>query len=185
MSNVIVIDDFYKDPYDIRNFALQQKFEPHSFHPGLRSLSFTNSNIKERIQNFLTESAGKICCFNRPSNCSFQYNIKSDLSWIHSDRHINWAGVLFLTPDPPPNSGTSFYRFYDGTVSSLNNKDNLGEVMHLCRDSTKWEVINNVENKFNRLILYDSRQYHQSSGYFGNDINNGRLIQVFFFDTQY
>ena len=41
-----------------------------------------------------------------------------------------------------------------------------------------------VSNKFNRLILYDASMFHKSLDYFGKDKYNGRLFQVFFFNTE-
>lgn len=184
-DKVIVIDDFLKEPFLLRDFALKQDYLQHDYHPGKRSKSFVNDEIEKNIQCFLPARYGKILRFNNNFNCAFQINLYNEESWVHSDRYHNFAGVLFLTPDAPPNSGTSFYRFYDGTVSSINDENNLEKVMFYSKDKTKWEVISSVENKFNRLVLFDSRQYHQSTGYFGDNIDNGRLVQLFFFTTQF
>jgi len=182
---LIVIDNFYEDPMSIRNFAIQQSFEKHIFHPGYRTESFVCDELKEIIQSVLPKSLGRIVKFGGNGNCTFQYNVSSDVSWIHSDSFHNWAGVLFLTPDAPVSSGTSFYKFYDGSYTSINGKNNLGEVMNSSNDYDKWELVSSVGNVFNRLLLYDATQYHMSSEYFGDNIDNCRLIQLFFFTTLY
>jgi hypothetical protein len=184
-DKVIVIDDFLKEPFLLRDFSLKQDYLQHNYHPGRRSRSFVNAEIENNIQSVLPARYGKILRFNNNFNCAFQINLYNEETWVHSDRYNNFAGVLFLTPDAPPDSGTSFYRFYDGTVSSINDENNLEKVMFYCKDRTKWETIYSVENKFNRLVLFDSRQYHQATGYFGDNIDNGRLVQLFFFNTQY
>jgi hypothetical protein len=188
-TKLIVSDDFYQDPLSIRHFALQQTFFPHPYHPGNRSKSFLrdSDSLKTRIQSLLPESAGKIVLFKSvKNNCSFQINLANERSWIHSDYTTsNWAGVVYLTPNPGPNSGTGFYKFRDGTLSSINDKNNLSEIRQSCYDLTQWELVSQVDNVFNRLVLYDSRQYHQSTGYFGDNIDNGRLVQLFFFTTQF
>ena len=50
---------------------------------------------------------------------------------------------------------------------------------------TKWELVNQVSNVYNRLILFRADQWHTSQVYFGNTMETGRLTQVFFFTTEY
>ena len=52
------------------------------------------------------------------------------------------------------------------------------------QDYTKWELVDKVGNVFNRLVLFNSKQYHASMDYFGANKENGRLYQVFFFSTE-
>ena len=52
-------------------------------------------------------------------------------------------------------------------------------------DYTKWEMTDYVANKYNRIVLYRGNLYHASLDYFGNNIQNGRLFQTFFFNTEY
>jgi hypothetical protein len=53
------------------------------------------------------------------------------------------------------------------------------------QDVTKWELVDRIGNVYNRLILYRSDIYHTSLDYFGKDIQDGRLFQVFFLNTEY
>jgi hypothetical protein len=55
---------------------------------------------------------------------------------------------------------------------------------HDMMDYTKWEMVDRVGNVFNRLIMYRADNYHVSLDYFGKDLNDGRLFQVFFFNTE-
>ena len=52
------------------------------------------------------------------------------------------------------------------------------------QDYTKWEMVDRVGNVFNRLIMYRADNYHVSLDYFGKDMQDGRLFQVFFFNTE-
>ena len=45
----------------------------------------------------------------------------------------------------------------------------------------KEETIN-IENKYNRLLLYNSNIKHQPTDNFGDDINNSRLVMTIFYD---
>jgi hypothetical protein len=186
--NLIVIDNFYENPMEIRNFALTQEFNPAEYYPGIRTKSFANINIKNKIQNIIYPFGGKITDFNlyQGDNGSFQLATSYDRSWIHSDSNdTNWAGIIYLTPDAPLNSGTSFYKYVTGITDSNEKKitnTNLGDY---SRDSSKWQLVDKVGNIFNRLVLFNSTKYHSSNDYFGTNLYDGRLFQVFFFKTEF
>jgi hypothetical protein len=51
-------------------------------------------------------------------------------------------------------------------------------------DYTKWDKVDSIGNKYNRLILYRGDLFHASLDYFGKNLYDGRLFQTFFFDTE-
>jgi hypothetical protein len=195
--NTLIIENFYDNPMEVREFAINKmnEYEPHNHHPGKRSSSFASLEHKKIFEQILEPFSGKIINFdiskeNENSNGAFQYNTSNDKkSWIHRDNYNNnnWTGIIYLTPEPPPNSGTGFYKYKDGTWDYNDSKflDNDNELNKNCRDNTKWELLSKVGNVFNRLLLFRSSQYHMSMEYFGTDINDGRLIQLFFFKTEH
>jgi hypothetical protein len=61
---------------------------------------------------------------------------------------------------------------------------NQEETDRFSQDLTKWELVDQVGNVFNRLVLFDANRYHMSMDYFGDSSSNGRLFQVFFFSTE-
>ena len=193
---LIVIDNFYNNPYDVREFILTQDFTVKGNYPGKRTISFATEQLKEQIQKYVLPFSGKITEFPIPKedksdasgiyNGSFQYTTSRDRSWVHIDGYNNWAGVLYLTPDAPLSSGTSFYKFYDGTSCTRDMEilENKKEIDMYSQDLTKWNKVDQVGNVFNRLILFNSNRFHMSMDYFGNCKENGRLFQVFFFSTE-
>lgn len=193
---LIIIDDFYTNAYDTRNFVLTQDFLVRGNYPGQRTISYANNNLKDIIQEYVQPFGGKIIDFPIPKedcsdseviyNGSFQYTTSRDRSWIHIDGHNNWAGVLYLTPNAPVTSGTTFYKFYDGTACKRDMEilDNKSETDKFSQDMTKWIKVDQVGNVFNRLILFNSNRFHMSIDYFGDTKENGRLFQVFFFSTE-
>ena len=181
-TNIIVIDDFYENVDEVRSFALSQPFDITGNFPGERTLSFAkNDSVKSVISNALS-SVGKITHWpDQPENynASFQITTAEERSWIHCDSGTTWAGVCYLTPDAPLSSGTGFYKHKEtGLLSSDINwqKDS--------QDVTKWELVSSIGNVYNRLILYRGNQFHTSMDYFGQDVNDGRLFQTFFFSTE-
>lgn len=191
---LIIIDNFYSNPEDVRNFVLKQDFFVEGNYPGKRTKSFANESLREIIQKYIEPFGGKIIDFpiplnnseNKIYNGSFQYTTSRDRSWIHIDGYNNWAGVIFLTPDAPLSSGTGFFKFYDGTSNEnemiINNSKT--KIDSLCQDMTKWKLVDNAGNVFNRLVLFNSKRYHMSMDYFGDSKENGRLFQVLFFSTE-
>jgi|688.fasta_scaffold107169_2 hypothetical protein len=197
---LIVIDNFYNNPLETRNYILKQEFSVKGNFPGQRTISYATEHLKDIIQKYIEPFSGKITYFPCPNdknekekepkeeiyNGSFQYTTARDRSWIHTDKWNNWAGVLFMTPDAPLSSGTAFYRFNDGATCEseglvLNNKN---EVDRWSQDFTKWELVDTVGNVFNRLVLFNAHRYHMSMDYFGDTKENGRLFQTFFFSTE-
>lgn len=74
---------------------------------------------------------------------------------FHKDPLGPIAGVVYLTPNAPPESGTSI-------LDGENNQ------------------FVNLENKYNRLVAYDGSRIHAPSNVFGNSKETGRLTLTFF-----
>ena len=73
-------------------------------------------------------------------------------SWMHTDPTV-YSGVLYLSKDVVPGAGT------------------ILEV-----DGERIEI----ENKFNRLLVFNSTLVHAPQGSFGNDLSNSRMTLNFF-----
>lgn len=190
--SLIVLDDFLTNPDEVRQFALSLEFGVKGNYPGARTVSFASKEIKDYMDSKLSGLIGKITSWPmQPEdyNGSFQYATSRDRTWIHVDSNNNWAGVLYLTPNAPLSSGTAIYRHkkhnivrnwvHKSPYSEQVNKE-LGDD---SQDYTKWEVVDRVGNVYNRIVLFDSTQYHASVDYFGQNKEDSRLFQVFFFDT--
>lgn len=194
-ANRIVIDDFYANPIEVRNFALSQEFFLQGNFPGYRTKSFLNDTIKEALESVIYPFAGRITSWHDDdeltSTGAFQYTTEDHHSWLHTDGAVQWAAVLYLTPHAPHSAGTGFYRHKRTGMEKfvyLTEKPTEKDMKHPYltdyKDMTKWELTDIVSNKFNRLILYDASMFHKSLDYFGKDKYSGRLFQVFFFDTE-
>jgi hypothetical protein len=193
---IIVVDNFYNNAQNTRDYILTQEFSVKGNYPGRRTVSYANEHLKSIIQEYVRPFGGNITEFPIPDNDvdtkkevyngSFQYTTSRDRSWIHTDSWNNWAGVLYLTPDAPLSSGTAFYRFKNGEYSEEDTKilKTKEQTDNYSQDLTKWELVDRVGNVFNRLILFNSKRFHMSMDYFGNNKENGRLFQVFFFSTE-
>ena len=189
--NLLVIDNFYNNPYETREHILQQPFDVKGNYPGSRTVSYATTEIRDIIQDHIRHFAGKITQWpmekddNNYNGC-YQYATSRDRTWIHNDGFNNWAGVLFLTPNAPISSGTGIYRFIDGTSTKqeAEARGNLEMINESSQDYTKWTLVDRIGNVFNRLVLFEARHFHASMDYFGTNKENGRLFQTFFFSTE-
>jgi len=182
-TNMIVIDEFYNNPNDVREFALAQEFDVTGNWPGNRTKTFINESTKETIQKILQDVSGNVTDWQANDGYTgcFQLTTSMDRSWIHADSYNTWAGVLYLTPDAPLSGGTGIFR-YKKTGSMMEDGTDLSGV---TQDMTKWELVDRVGNVYNRLVLYRGNNYHMSLDYFGKDKEDGRLFQLFFITTEY
>jgi hypothetical protein len=181
-TNVIITDDFYSNPDSVRSFALQQEFKVRGNFPGSRTQSFLNQDVKDAVQSILWNVAGEVTNWNQADGLSGSFEIATaaDRSWIHTDHYNTWAGVCYLTPDAPYTGGTGLFR-HRATGATMSHQLESYE----SQDMTKWDLIDRIGNRYNRLAMYRSDLFHTSLDYFGSDLQNGRLFQLFFLTTQY
>ena len=187
----IIIDNFYENPDEVREFALSQEYNVSGNFPGNRTTPFLNESTKEHIASHISPLHGKITWVTEEYTGAFQYTTQDDRSWIHADEHNKWAGVLYLTPNAPLSGGTGIFKHKASGLYKIPR--NIDESVNLditntlykdSRDMTKWELVDFIGNKYNRLVIYQGDLFHSSLDYFGTDINSGRLFQTFFFDTE-
>ena len=181
-TNVIITDDFYSNPDSVRDFALKQDFAVRGNFPGNRTDTFLTDDVKVTVQNIVRGAAGEVTDWHAHPGLTGCFEIATALnrSWIHTDHHNTWAGVCYLTPDAPHTGGTGLFRH---KASGATMSHELAE--YESQDMTKWDLVDVIGNKYNRLVMYRSDLFHTSLDYFGSDLHNGRLFQLFFITTQY
>ena len=97
IPSFIVVDNFYKDPDAIRNYALCQNFKDSpAFHKGKRCLhpAFRFDGLKERFETILGINIKDWHKYG--TNGCFQYCMAGDQAVYHTDTQ-QYAGVLFLS----------------------------------------------------------------------------------------
>lgn len=181
-TSLIIVDDFYSNPDETRNFALSQKFDVKGNFPGFRTKEFLWDGPKKAIQEFVKPYSGKFIGFSSQYSGAFQIATAKDRTWIHADTYNKWAGVCYLTPNAPHTGGTGLFRHK--ATNACSNFELPANTKIESQDYTKWDLIDTIGNKYNRLILYRGDLFHASLDYFGDNNENGRLFQLFFFDTE-
>ncbi|MDA7495811.1 hypothetical protein N8462_00845 [bacterium] len=184
-KSFIVVDDFYENPDYVRDFALRQNFEKHpESHKGDRTEDrFFAPQTKEVFESIL---GFKIANFYKDTsycNGVFQFCTARDSLVYHTDGQ-DWAGAVYLTPNAPYETGTSFYAAKNSRVRHEREltPDTPDPFAWGFYDSTQFDLVDTVGNVYNRLVLWDARLIHAASKYFGQDKESGRLFHLFFFD---
>ena len=181
LPSFLVVDNFYVDPDSVRTFALQQPMTLHpNNHKGIRSdIVYRFPGLKERFETLLgTPIRG---WEDYGTNGCFQVNLAGEQAVYHSDGQT-YAGVIFLTPNAPGVAGTQFYRSKEGIRKP--DATNHAQVFRGgFYDSTRFDKLDVVGNVYNRLVLFDAKLIHAADTYFGKEKEDGRLIQLFFFDV--
>tara|TARA_R100000544_G_C2225345_1_gene60300 strand:+ start:232 stop:1212 length:981 start_codon:yes stop_codon:yes gene_type:complete len=200
VPTLIAIDNFYTYPDEVRKMALNLDYNPSQYHKGKRTKTqFVIDGTKEKLEKVLGKKITNWVDYH--SHCGvFQHCTPTDPIVYHYDGQSH-AAVVFLTPDAPPETGTSFYRHKSlkwldrQPIIGAHGVDNqiqakqieakfIGNEHDDFLDGTKWEEVDKIGNKYNRLAIWDAKLIHAATQYFGKSLKDSRLFHMFFFDIE-
>lgn len=182
-------DNFYSDPYTIREFALNQEYEIGGIGKGYignrTHEQFLFSGLKERFENIMGKKIIKWEEYGM--NGRFQYCWSGQPVVYHCDSQM-WGGMIYLTPNAPFECGTTLYANKENKVRRGCEPGGRiawdGKEGDPFLDKTPFEPVDVLGNVYNRLVIFDAQCIHSASEYFGTVKENCRLWQMFFFDTE-
>lgn len=180
-KKIFVVDNFYQNPDAVRETALQARYiEDNRWYKGKRSeLTYRDQSIKSAFESIIGQSITKWDEYE--TNGKFQYCTPEDLLVYHCDLQV-WAAMIYLTPNAPYDTGTSFYAHRETGIRSSQDPDHGRAFSGGFYDKTRFDLVDTVGNIYNRLVIFDSHSIHAAAGYFGAQLHNSRLFQIFFFD---
>lgn len=197
---VTVIENFYENPEAIRKFALAQKYtfckdrqNLEYVYPGGRTKDIfdLDKNLHEKICKKL------VSVFHNAEHDYMRWAISTSFQSvskeyghgvIHTDQNTIFAGVLYLSPDAPLNSGTSLFRKnknfdeekYQAALATNDVRFRQGHIVMDTSYHNMFDEIVRVNNVYNTLIIYEGRHFHSANQFFGKSLKDSRLAQVFF-----
>jgi len=182
-KRILVLDNFYPDPNLIVSIANDFTYEEDlRFYKGVRSKQkFLLPQHREIFEKLLGIKISKDS-WDSPLNGAFQKTCSEDPLVYHYDKQ-RWAGVLYLSPVAPLQSGTKTYRsnIDNSRISTECTEETFKTGFY---DSTRFDQVDSIGNIYNRLILMDGRMIHSAGPYWGNTWDTGRLVQLFFFEEE-
>lgn len=197
-----ILDDALEDPEGViaRAFAREDWIYgfPHKPEPwpGMRALQALTPEELAPIEAFVRQATGskRLWQGTTPEGATLNHNcfqlVGRDESGPrpHTDSLAlcRYAAVIYLNPKPPEATGTTFFRLrlpggkLGGNLvqpPAMNLVDALGtRKMPL----EAWAPEMELENRFNRLVVYRAAFVHSATRYFGRAPKDRRLTAVFF-----
>ena len=198
----LVVDNFYDNVDAVRELALSLSFDvSENSYPGKRT-----KGLHEVAPKFFEYSCNKLFSLYYDYYTPVKWNVATsfqlidpydtdplnvkNLGWIHKDINAVFAGVIYLTPDANPDSGTRIYKIKDGiSEEEANNTQHHSHKLYgdnkidddylkaIKTHKSHFEETINVKNYYNRLITFDSNSYHGVETVYSE---SSRLTQVFF-----
>tara|TARA_Y100000766_G_C18671514_1_gene490244 strand:- start:39 stop:698 length:660 start_codon:yes stop_codon:yes gene_type:complete len=200
-----IFDSFFDDPNIVRDIGLKQlKQHPNIIndngksYPGIR-VSLTDKVGCEMVDK-ITKHLGR-----KPYGFEASYHLSSS---VHSNGLVHkdvkrYAGVVYLNPEPPKDSGTLFFTLRDdmteediddtnefitkrfneaSTTLDINIIEAFTKIKNKYNDLL-FNIEKTIENVYNRMIIYKGGSiYHCPDTSFGDRIDNSRLAITFWFD---
>jgi hypothetical protein len=177
---MFVFDDVLADPVTYRAMVLARPFTSVSFG----DLSFHGIQLAHD-QTFPSWIRSRFPAL-LPTLSFFRQSPFGQIepNYVHTDRDMgDWTALLYLTPEPEADDGTTFWRHKPtGALASVARDltERLGE-QRAWRDRTQWEAVARVDAKFGRAVLFPAAAFHSRSIPENYGIGDeARLVQVVF-----
>ena len=193
---ITVKDNFYKDPYKVLDAAKKAGYYEPRYYTGLRSRTvYHEPGVKTRLEKILGIKITRWDTDPLMENGVFYLahaaGKKKEVPGIHSDFPYNdITCVIYLTPGLPFNCGTSLWMhkqtgLMDPPTAGFTrkNKLNLSKLVNRfeeeSKDRSKWEEIDRIGYRFNRMVAYPSGALHSATNHFGSSMADVRIYQTF------
>ena len=200
-----VVDDFFPDPYTLRQFALGlRNYEVCPNFPGKRFYFRLGDRCDDDFifLNLIKEHSNldlKVVPNFAPWIGAFDSIDGSYGAGIpHNDIRISkYTCLVFLNPNPQPKSGIEIFdpldkeycqefgyqcmhvkeRFFTSSRSSI---DRFFYKRYVDRLAQSHPNKIEISNKFNRMVFFDAARIHRAQNYFGNTRDDSRLTFISF-----
>lgn len=174
---------------------------PHAkeYWPGMRSHDIMLPEEMAEIEKWVKQQTGAKRLWQPEAppgaklnhNCAQLVGEQESGPRPHTDSRklCRYAAVIYLSPNPRPECGTSFYRlrYPNGTLGGNQctpPHNNLGEALGVQKLPLQaWSEDFRVENVFNRMILYRADLVHSATSYFGVEHHEKRMTALFFWQA--
>jgi hypothetical protein len=158
-NRLVIVDDFIDYVDEIRQYALHDIYYPPTINDnwvGFRSKKYKDLKFCQQIKKLLNQNYYGNKKFEFEGLFCYCPKISQDLAGSYYDRYK-------LHTDKTSQYAGIFYL-------NLNPPKHTGTIVGK----------NVVENVYNRLIMFDSTKMHGPDNFYGDNIEDSRLLFVFF-----
>jgi tetratricopeptide (TPR) repeat protein len=210
--DLVVVDDFIDDPAAYRSQAMALTYQGGLGQPADGNFpgAQTPGQPCQPLMDRIARAVGRDIKWISPDNGAVRISVAADSARcdIHVDSQTQqniFAALLYLSPPEHCRGGTSFWRHREtgfdrlpqpGQLQAAGYKDFAAFQRRwtpvdrtrpfaefLAQRERDWEWLFEVPMRFNRLVVYRSDFFHSISELFGDSRENGRMVQLFYFEA--
>ena len=199
-QNIIVIDDFHHNPEEVRQFALNAGYpEPQDgfTYPGKNSgKAYYSRELHQKFEDILQQKL-------TPANPNGYFRLSLEKDSFRQDIHVDpsweYGAVCYMNKPEQciDEGGTSFWIHNKTNMDyiPLNDKESkefygyggsreqwFSTVYGAGLDRSQWTRYLLSAMKFNRIVIFRADMWHSHNYNFGDCLENGRIVQLFFFN---
>ena len=199
IPQILVIDDFHDNPDIVRNVAVNAEYpEPAGgyTYPGKNS----NDNYYPRELHAKFEYILKQKLDPAPNNGYFRLSLEKDSFQqdIHVDPTWQYGAVCYMNSPEQciDEAGTSFWFHNKTNTQFLPHSQEASSIIGFQSakefwlttvygeglDRSKWTRYFLSGMKYNRIVIFNANMFHSHNYNFGDCLENGRIVQLFFFN---
>lgn len=193
---LLVRDGFYVAPQLVYRAAQgADYFEPPGW-TGFRSRRvYHERGVRQRLERLLGVRITRWDTDPEEGNGVFYQGFskgsRAEVPGVHADwPYDDITCVVYLTPDLPPDCGTSLWRHRATGLETVPNSADarrLGQPLNELRETlerdalrrNRWIEIDRAGYRFNRMVAYPSAMLHSATRHHGKSSTDGRLYQTF------
>ena len=181
---VTIVDDFFTDPDYVRDLALSSKYiESDPRWPGRRT-DYLKS-IDETLFHYVGNKLFNIFSTSSPEYWNIKMHFQKiypfsedkwdrrNRGWVHYDSNELFGGIIYLTKNPDPDTGTSIYKTKNGLYNYTNQQHSMkiklynGDDLDIDEYNKHYDEYHNqfvetvkVDNVYNRLLIFGGDVLH-------------------------
>jgi hypothetical protein len=199
-GDVIVVDDFYRDPDKVRELALRSEFVDFGTKGNFPGRESRNAFFtRDHAQRF-SDIVGTDIDYD-PARWVFgkfraAEQRQQGRTKVHIDR-VDWTAVINLSVSQPDNAALGLFRHRRLGFDRVPDADTLAELGYrdladfdarvvfadTCDDES-WELLASVSDRYNRCVVFrGGKLFHNIQSTYGDDLTSCRLTQNFFFNV--
>ena len=182
---ITIVDNFFEDPDGIVEQAMELRYyTPNSGNwPGTRTKSLHVeqprffSHFGQKLHLLHYESAPEYwnlqCHYQLIHPFAEDKYSKKNRGWVHQDHDAWFGGIVYLTKNPEPDTGTSIYKVKNGYSFQYEQELKMKESIYKSQvtddveyekafDSMQEQYVETVtiENVYNRFVLFSGNTHH-------------------------
>ena len=182
---ITIVDDFFEDPDAIVKMANELKYYPPDTGnwPGMRTKQL--HVVADRFFHYFGEKVHLLFHDKSPTYWNMQTHFQKikpfseeqydplNRGWVHQDIDTYFGGIVYLTKDPEPDTGTSIYKTNTGFAMQWEKEIKMkeahyrGEDIDLDEYNAAWhnaheqyEETVRVSNVYNRFVMFNNKTHH-------------------------